>query len=134
MNDTFQAAENKLLAHKLELAARNLQHLLKIQQEQASLENIVASLEQTLIDAHGNNPMDACDRMTVQTQILDAVFHKFVGEAEQGYMRDNLEFALRAQNQMLRTALTWKRLKTDTYMKHKIIRLLGADEKTDGTN
>ena len=34
-----------IAAQKLELAAKNLQHLLKIQKEQASLENIVGSLQ-----------------------------------------------------------------------------------------
>ena len=124
-------------AQKLELAARNLQHLLKMQQEQASLENIVGSLQQTVIDAHANNPMDICDSMAVQMRIFDAVFQKYVFESDGSrFVDDKLGFALKAQNQMLRTAQTWKRLKAETEIKYKLVTYMAPEkkqtERTDG--
>ena len=131
---TLESLGDYIAAQKLELAAKNLKHLLKIQEEQASLENIVGSLQQTVIDAHANNPMDICDTMVVQTRILDAAFHKYVDHAGERNTYDSLEFAMKAQNQMLRTALAWKLLKTDTYIKRKIIHVSPVEEKTNGTN
>ena len=116
-------------AQKLELAARNLQHLLKMQQEQASLENIVGSLQQTVIDI--------CDSMAVQMRIFDAVFQKYVFESDGSrFVDDKLGFALKAQNQMLRTAQTWKRLKAETEIKYKLVTYMAPEkkqtERTDG--
>ena len=78
--------------------------------------------------------MDICDNMVLQTRILDAVFHKYVDHAGQYNTYESLEFAMKAQNQMLRTALAWKHLKTETYIKRKIIGISRVEEKTEGTN
>lgn len=109
-----------LAAHRLELAAACLQHLFKIEKEQASIEHIVASLEQTITDAHANYPEDLCDMMAVQTRILDAAFNYFLEQSKIGNKGDNLAMALKAQNQVVRTINTWKKVKTETYIKHKI--------------
>lgn len=123
-----------LAAQKLELAARNLSHLLKIHQEQTSLENIVGSLQQTMIDTDANDPRDLCDMMTVQARILDGVFHRFLDDAHGKYTSDDkIAFAMKAQAQTVRTAMAWKRLKTETQIKHKFIRYYGAEKNPHGT-
>ena len=121
-------------AQKRLLAAKNLQRLIHIEEEQQGLETIVASLDQTVIDAHGNNPVDICDMMAVQTHMLDALFYDYLDRsAKPNYRDEHVDRAIRAQNQMLRTALAWKRLKTDTYLKHKIIKYFPPEKNPHET-
>lgn len=121
METTLKPGAADLHAHRLELAAANLQHLFKIEKEQAAIENITASLEQTLTDAYANNPVDLCDMMAIQSRILDAAFNYFLEQSRNGNNTMNLALALKAQNQVVRTINTWKKLKTETYIKRKIL-------------
>lgn len=103
-----------IAAQKLELAAKNLRHLLKVQEEQVSLDNIVSSLERTIVDAHAGNPSDFSDILAAQTRILDATFNFYIDKAKNGYSEDDkINIALRAQRQTDRTINTWKRIKTE---------------------
>ena len=115
MTDLYKTTADFVAAQKLELAARNLRHLIKIAEEQASLENIVASLEQTIIDAHAGNPDDFSDILAAQTRILDATFHFYIDNSKGKYTDDDkVNIALRAQRQTDRAINTWKKLKSIT--------------------
>lgn len=91
--------------HQLELAARNLQHLIKIQDEQLHLDNVVASIQQSMLDAHANNPTDLCDMMVVQARIMDSLFHYYLDKSKATpYTEDDkIGAAMKAQAQSLRT-------------------------------
>lgn len=117
---------------QLELAARNLQHLIKIKDEQLHLDNVVASIQQSMIDAHGNNPSDLCDMMVVQARIMDSLFHYYLDKSKATpYTEDDkIGAAMKAQAQSLRTVHAWKKLKEENYIKHKIIRYALPEEKT----
>ena len=112
---------DEIAAHKLALAAENLGHLLHIKTEQAAMENLSASLERTIIDAHANNPEDLCDMMATQSRLLDAAFHHFLEQTRKGTKGIDFTMALKAQNQTVRAINTWKKLKTETYIKRKIV-------------
>ena len=124
-----------LAAQKLELAARNLSHLIKINEEQNSLENVVASLEQTVIDAHSNNPSDLCDMMVIQARILDSLFYHYLDSANGKYTCDDkIATAMRAQAQTVRTLHAWKKLKEERYIKHKVVRYRVPEEHRNEEN
>ena len=121
METIYEEARQLVEKEELRLAAQNLQHLLKIQKEQASLENIVASLEKTLIDTEEHNPEDFCRMMATQARILDATFHYFVDQSKESFSpSEKLCFALKAQAQTVRTALAWRRLKEQAELLKKI--------------
>jgi hypothetical protein len=118
MSNILKDAADYVAAKKLELAARNLARLIKISEEQASLNNIVASLERTIIDAHAGNPDDFSDILAAQTRILDATFHFYINNADCKFTHDDkINIALRAQRQTDRTINTWKRIKTEPRVK-----------------
>lgn len=111
-----------LAAQKLELAARNLSHLIKINEEQSSLENVVASLERSLIDAHGNDPSDLCDMMVLHARILDSLFFYYLGDSKDKYTADEkMDKAMKAQAQTVRTIHAWKVLKEKRYVKERAV-------------
>lgn len=102
---------NYIAAQKLELAARNFARLIKISEEQASLNHIVASLETTILNAHNGNPEDFSDILAAQARILDATFYFYMNSAHEKFTRDDkVNIALRAQRQTERAINTWKRL------------------------
>lgn len=105
---------NYIAAQKLDLAARNFARLIKISEEQASLKHIVASLEQTILNAHNGDPEDFTDILAAQARILDATFHFYVNHAQGKFTHDDkMNIALRAQRQTDRTINTWKRLTSE---------------------
>ena len=129
-------AADFVAAQKLELAARNLGHFIKIQEEQVTIEKVVNSIQQTLLDAHANNPADLCDMMVTQANILDGLFHFYLKESQGKYTEhDKIATAMKAQAQTVRTVHAWKKLKTENYIKHKIVsysvpRLEGEEKNT----
>lgn len=114
MSNLYKDTADFLAAQKLELAARNLARLIKISEEQASLNHIVASLERTIIDAHAGNPDDFSDILAAQIRILDGAFHFYIGHADGKFTHDDkINIALRAQRQTDRAINTWKRIKAE---------------------
>ncbi len=112
MTNIYQTAAEFVATQKLTLAASNLQHLLKLQAEQTSLDAIVQSLQQTLIDAHAGNDDDFTDILAAQARILDATFHYYINNSRGTYSEDDkINIALRAQRQTDRAINSWKRLK-----------------------
>lgn len=108
----YKQTGDYVAAQKLELACRNLKHLLKIQNEQASLENIVASLEQSLIDAHANNPLDLHEMLVLQARVLDAAFYYYTNHAPGSYCADDkIDRALKVQSQLVKTINMWNKMK-----------------------
>jgi len=114
MSNLYKDAADFVAAQKLELAARNLGRLIKISEEQVSLNHIVSSLEQTIIDAHAGNPDDFSDILAAQARILDATFHFYIDNAQGKFTCDDkINIALRAQRQTDKAINTWKRIKTE---------------------
>lgn len=123
MENYITKLENALEDGKHRLVALNLQHLLRITQEQITLDNIVQSLQETLLQAHANDPSEMCDMLVTQARILDATFHFFVDKSMGApYTQDEkMAFALKAQAQTVRTILGWQKLKSkdrDMMAKH----------------
>lgn len=119
---TLSQYGDMLAAQKLELAARNLSHLIKINEEQTSLENIVLSIERSVIDAHGNDTSDLCDMMVVQARILDGLFFHYLDESKGKYTCDEkIAKAMKAQAQTVRTLHAWTKLKEERYVKTRIV-------------
>jgi hypothetical protein len=108
----YKQTGDYVAAQKLDLACRNIQHLLKIQEEQISLNAIVDSLQESLGQAHANNPSDMRDILVTQTRILDATFHYYMHNAHKSTYTsdDKVTMALRAQRQTERTISMWSRL------------------------
>ncbi len=112
MENTYQATVDFIAAKKLELAARNLFRLIKISEEQCSLDHIVSSLQETIIDAHAGNPDDFSDILAAQARILDATFHFYIDNAQGKFTSDEkINIALRAQRQTDKAINTWRSLK-----------------------
>jgi hypothetical protein len=122
MENTYQSAADFIAAKKLDLAARNLQHLLKIADEHVILDNIVESLERTIIDAHCGNSDDFSDILAAQARILDAAFNYYVNKSKDAYSEDDkINIALRAQRQTDKAINTWKRIKTEKPPKPRFV-------------
>ena len=114
MENTYESTVDFIGGQKLELAARNLARLTKISEEQYSLESIVNSLQETIIDAHAGNCDDFSDILATQARILDATFHFYIDNAKEKYGKDDkINIALRAQRQTDKAINTWKRIKTE---------------------
>ncbi len=123
-------AADFVAAQKLELAARNLLHILKIQQEQVTIDRVVSSIQQTMVDAHANNPTDLCDMMVTQARIMDSLFHFYLDESKGQYTEhDKIATAMKANAQTVRTLHAWKKLKEENYIKRKIIGYSAPEEK-----
>lgn len=103
-------AADLVAAQKLELAARNLKHLMKVQEEQASLENIVGSLRTMLSNAKDGNTDDFGSMLAHQSNVLDATFLYFIDKAKDSpHSHDEkINLALKAQRQVERTIRTWR--------------------------
>ncbi len=124
-------AADFVAAQRLELAARNLSHILKIQEEQVTLEKVTESLQSTMVDAHANNPVDLCDMMVTQARLLDGLFHFYLDESKGRYTEhDKIATAMKANAQTVRTVHAWKKLKEEHYIKRKIIEYSRPEEKT----
>ena len=101
-----------LAAQKLELAARNLSHLLKIQEEQISLDHIVTELKHRLDDARDGDPDDFSVMLANQSNMLDATFLHLLEAAKKSTYTcdDKINLALKAQRQVERTIRTWQKI------------------------
>ncbi len=105
-------AEQSLRTQELALAASNMKHYLKLPDNGPPIEDLVFSLEQSIADAHANNPIDFNDMLATQARLLDAGFHFMLDKAKDPfYAQDFLNMALKAQRQVQRTIMTWGTLK-----------------------
>lgn len=111
MKDLYKNTQNTVERQRLELAAKNLQHYLKIQEEQVTLENIVSALRDTHINAATAGPDDFTDILNAQARLLDATFQYYLNAGQNGYTKDDkVNMAFKAQRQMLSTLNTWRHL------------------------
>lgn len=101
-----------IAAQKLELAAKNLQHLMKIQAEQTSLQSIVTALSRMLADARNCDTEDFGTMLANQSNMLDATFLYFLDLAARSPHShdDKVNMALKAQRQVERSIRTWRLL------------------------
>lgn len=110
MTFDYKAAGDRLTALRLEKAAQNLQYLMKMQDEQITLENIVAALRTSLKGALNGDTGDFNAILANHTNILDATFSHFMARADGAgaWSIDNINMALKAQRQVDRTIRTWR--------------------------
>ncbi len=125
--DTPRGGADKFLAaKKLELAALNLKHYLKIQDEQVTLKAIVEALRKTQDKAQTGDPEEFGISLAQQASILAATFDFYLNTAKDAYCADGkFLMALKAQRQMLSTINTWRLLE-----KHKTEAGAGKNKKT----
>lgn len=99
-----------IAAQKLELAAKNLQHLMKIEAEQVSLQTIVSGLSRMINDARNGETDDFGSMLANQSNMLDATFLYFLDLASKSPNShdDKINMALKAQRQVERTIRTWR--------------------------
>ena len=111
LNDIKNTATKFLAAKKLELAAQNLRHYLKIRDEQVTLQAIVESLSAAQDEARSGNPESFGEILARQTEILATTFDFYLDKAQDAYTQDDkIMMALKAQRQMLSTVNTWRHL------------------------
>jgi hypothetical protein len=131
MENTYETTTHPVVQEELRLAARNLQHLLLLKQETETLDSVTDWLQLSMIDAHANNPTNICDMMVMQAHIMDATFHHyFETRRNTTSERSGIEFAMKAQQQFVRTMLAWKKIKTETYVKNKIVKYMVPETAT----
>lgn len=118
MNDTYKAAEAFLSAEQLNLAARNIQHYLKIQDEQVTLDAIVSALRETLTETRDGTSESLGDMLALQAKILDATFGFYMHNAHDAYNVDGkINMALKAQRQTISTINALQRMDRQTIKK-----------------
>lgn len=125
-DDEYKDPLEAVRSAQLRLSASTLHTLSKINPDQASIQDVVHSLEQTMMESLTCTPNELCDLISVQARVLDAAFMNLMDQA-----RDNPEklcHALRLQQQTLRTLMAWKALKTDIYIKRKIVQFSGWEK------
>ena len=114
MENLIEKAKNIVETETLRLAAQNLEHLININKEQVTLDNIVTSLKNTLIDAKSDTPEELENTLIVQARILDATFLYFLDTSKKSYSElERVGIALKSQRQMLGIANTLRYLKRD---------------------
>lgn len=134
-NNIFKEAEDFITAEQLRLAAANLQYLRKLKKEKLTMTALADALEQSIADANDENPIGMCDKMIVQATLLDAAFHYFLTESKGRIKEEDIILnAVKIQSHMVRTMLAWKKIKTSTYIKHKIMKQIPELEKMRGTD
>lgn len=102
MDDFLKETESSLSVETLSLAAKNLQHYLKIQNETVTLDAIVHDLRNTLDHRHA--PENLSDILTLQAKILDAAFAYYMNKARDSYVSDDMvQMAFKAQRQTIST-------------------------------
>ena len=110
--ENLESLGDYIAAQKLELAAKNLQHLIKIQDEQVSLDHIVTELKHRLNDARNGDPDDFSVMLANQSNMLDATFLHLLEAAKKSTYTcdDKINLALKAQRQVERTIRTWQKI------------------------
>lgn len=121
--NTIENTGEDFAAQTLTHTAHKIHHLLRLKDNKGSLENITAMLKADIEGAYHGMPDVICDKMILQAHIFDAAFQRYIDNAcTNNSIYEYLDFAMKLQNQMLRTAHTWKRIKTP------------PSQKTRGTN
>lgn len=110
-------------------SAAALQRLAKIQSHEATIDGVICSLEQTMAESSALPPNGLCDLISVQARVLDAAFNNYINKAQDDPA--HLDDALRLQQQTLRTLMAWKVLKSDIYIKRKIVDFSRWEKKRD---
>lgn len=119
IDDPYKDPLETVSAAQLRQSAKTLHKLSQIHTDEATIDDVICSLEQTQAESMAMLPNGLCDLISVQARILDAAFHNFMLKAQDDPA--HLFNALKLQQQTLRTAMTWKLLKTDIYIKRKVV-------------
>ena len=106
------SVEDALLAR----SARHLKHFTRMKKTEIGVNEFAWSIQRTVTDAHAANPMDLCDMLVAQSRVLDGAFGWFLDRAaddpDSAFV--SVAMAMKAQQQTLRTLLTWKHIKDDS--------------------
>lgn len=121
MNDEYIDPHEAVTYAQLKQSAKAIKKLSDIKDNEADIESIIMSLEQTMVECTQLVPQSLSDLMAVQARVLDAAFGKEINKAHEDPA--HLDQALRLQQQTLRTVMAWKLLKTDIYIRRKTIEL-----------
>lgn len=121
MNDEYIDPLEAVTSAQLRRSAKALKNISEIQDREATMDDIVASLEQTMVESKALTPTIMCDLIAVQSRVLDAAFHMEMNRMIQNPA--HLDQAIRLQKQTLRSMMAWKILKTDTYVRYKTIEI-----------
>lgn len=121
MNDEYIDPLEAVTSAQLRRSAKVLKNISEIQDREATMDDIVASLEQTMVESQALAPKTMCDIIAVQSRVLDAAFHMEMDRVMQNSA--HLDQAIRLQKQTLRSMMTWKLLKTDIYVRYKTIEI-----------
>jgi len=121
MNDDYKDPIESVASTQLRRAAQALKNLAEIDERDATAEDIVASLEQTMVECESFTPNTLCDLIAVQSRLIDAAFHH---QAMRGLDKpEYLDQAIRLQRQMIHSLVTWKLMKSDIYVHNKTIEM-----------
>lgn len=111
-NEDFgDSPEFDLYAESLTKTAANIMRFLEIEEEKKAIDNVVFSLEQTILDNQAKNPIDFSDILTTNARILNAGFEFYLNKAHTCAEGDaKILMAMKMQGQLARTIDTWRRL------------------------
>ncbi len=121
MNDEYKDPLEAVASAQLRQSAKALKNLSEINEQDATVDDIVASLEQTKLECHIFTPNILCDLIAVQSRVIDAAFHNQITRATENPAY--LDQAIRLQRQMVHSLVTWKLLKSDIYVHNKAIEM-----------
>lgn len=121
MNDEYIDPHEAVTFLQLRQSAEAIKKLSDIKDDEADIDSIIQSLEQTMVECTQLVPQSLSDLMAVQARVLDAAFTKEINKAHDDPA--HLDQALRLQKQTIRTVAAWKLLKMDVYVRRKTIEL-----------
>ncbi len=108
----IEKEKTALDARRLELAAAHLQHLLRIQETQISLPNLVLALKEDISKSIDFAAEDLSPLLKTQINILDSLFNYYIEESKnpRHSTDDKLSIALKAQRQLDKSVATFMKL------------------------
>lgn len=119
MNDDYIHPIDAVSYAQLKQSAKAIKTLSEIKDEEADIDAIIMSLEQTMVECYDLSPKSLSDLIAVQARVLDAAFHKEINKVQDDPA--HLDQALRLQKQTVRSLVAWKLLKMDVYVRRKAV-------------
>lgn len=129
MKDDYKDPLTAVTEAQLRQTAGTLQKLSSIEEQDASIDDIVLSLKQTMAESQSLTPNMMCDLISIQARLLDSAFSQQMEKA-----KSNSAYfgsAIRLQQQTIRTLMAWKSLKTDIYVRRKTIEIQRSEKIRD---
>lgn len=109
-----------LTVRSLDLACRNIQHLLKIEEEESTRNQLAASLCGSMARARNGDPAQFSDMLSLTAHTIHATVQHYIGDANRSYeskgethhymKSESLMAAAQTQDRLIRTIETWRKL------------------------